>query len=316
MLIDFSVENFRSIRDKAELSLIPSSTKELDDNIIYTEIQKKKGKKENLKLLKHAAIFGANASGKSNILKVFKYVIYCIKTSQSFAPEQSFPQEQFKLDERYKNQPSCFEFRFIIDEIIYEYSIKLLKNKVIEEKLNYFPNGKETPIFVRKNGKIDLFPTKQMLSEEDKVRVKIYKEDISDNILILSLANKIKQIPELASVYKWFCGNIEYISNRPGIGQRTTELLNEKRIDKDFFVSLFKYADQTILDIELDQTDIDINDIPKSVFDGLMKEVIKINNINADINIKKIQAKKIDEYTSKKGKDIDGNTKKVKFAIS
>ena len=118
MLIEFSVENFRSIRDKVTLSMIATSS---------NEINKGKNKKGNLNLLKEVAIYGANAAGKSNIIKAMQYVLWCIKKSQSFAPNQSFPCEQFKLDEKYLKKPSAFEFSFIHNNIVYKYGLKLLK---------------------------------------------------------------------------------------------------------------------------------------------------------------------------------------------
>ncbi len=316
MLIEFSVENFRSIRDKVTLSMIATSSKELEQNLIKVEINKGKNKKGNLNLLKEVAIYGANAAGKSNIIKAMQYVLWCIKKSQSFAPNQSFPCEQFKLDEKYLKKPSAFEFSFIHNNIVYKYGLKLLKDKVVEEYLNYIPNGRTIKVFYRDQNEINLFPTKSKLSKEQQIRLQIYQEEISNNILILSLANKIK-IPALLDAYNWFSTKLRYIVNRPGIGGKTSELLGRKKIDKELFLKLLQLADPTIQNIQVISKEIDITTMPSPIINDIIKEIGKRNNIDEkDININDIQAKRVEEFTTKTGLDIKGKLKDIEFKIN
>lgn len=315
MLIEFSVENFRSIKEKVTLSLIPSSLKGMEKNLINNDIYINKKNKKNLNILNAVAIFGSNAAGKSNVIKAIKYALYCIIKSQSFSPNDVFPYEQFKLDENYLDKPSSFEFKFIKDNIIYNYGFKVLKNKVIEEFLNYKPFGKTIKVFYRNIDEINLCPNKNKLSNEEKIRLKIYEEEISENILILSLANKIK-IPALMNAYFWFSHNITYVINRPGIGYKTTGLLVDKKIDMDRFLNLFKFADFTIQDLKLVETNINVDEIPSNFIDGFVTEISRRNNVNIkDIKIKDVQAKKIEEYTKKLGKSKEGKEKYIEFSI-
>ena len=316
MLIEFSVENFRSIKEKVTLSLVSSSLKGLENNLISRNVLINKQKEKEIKLLSSVSIFGSNASGKSNLIKAIKYALFCIVKSQSFSPNDIFPLEQFKLDENYLEKPSSFEFKFLKDNIIYNYGFKVLGNKVIEEFLNYKPYGKTIEVFYRDLNRINLLPNKNKLSQEQEIRLKIYEEEISENILILSLANKIK-IPALKEAYLWFSKNITFVINRPGIGYKTTGLLSDNKIDKEFFVNLFKFADSTIQNLELVETKIDVNEIPANFINGVVTEISRRSNLNIkDIKLENLQAKKIEEYTEKIGLDKNGNEKKVNFSIS
>ena len=134
MLIEFCVENFRSIKNKVTLSLVASSNKELKNNYYTIKISKDKQSKKDIKLLNSVAIFGANASGKSNLLLALNQAVFFILNSQSFQPNQPFSVEQFRLDERNLSKPTCFEFKFIKNEILYNYSFKVLKDIIYVEK--------------------------------------------------------------------------------------------------------------------------------------------------------------------------------------
>ena len=90
MLVEFSVENFRSIKTKATLSLVASPNKEIQNNVSKIQIPKNKNSQKEINLLKSIAIFGANASGKSNVLMALNQSIYSILFSQSFQPNQEF----------------------------------------------------------------------------------------------------------------------------------------------------------------------------------------------------------------------------------
>ena len=140
MIIQFSVENFMSIKEKKIFSMLASSDKELPENLIM-------GTKENY--LKSAVIYGANASGKSNLIKAINIVITMIRNSNNMQPRQKLPIIPFKFDKEYKNKPTSFEIIMLINKIKYVYGFIADENRIYEEYLYYYPNGKETEIFER-----------------------------------------------------------------------------------------------------------------------------------------------------------------------
>ena len=140
MIVQFSVENFMSIKEKVVFSMLASSDKEIPENLIY-------GKKENY--LKSAVIYGANASGKSNLIKAINTVVIMMKNSNNMQPGLKLPIVPFKFDKEYVKKPSSFELIMIINDIKYVYGFVADEDKIYEEYLYYYPNGKETELFER-----------------------------------------------------------------------------------------------------------------------------------------------------------------------
>src|SRR5690606_33722335 len=113
MLLKFTVENFRSLRDRIELDMTKSALKGHTGN--YFKAREKK-------LLATSVIYGANASGKSGFLKAFRALEYLVIHSADFKPEKDLkPYEPFLLDEDNQDQPVRFEIDFISNGNHYEY---------------------------------------------------------------------------------------------------------------------------------------------------------------------------------------------------
>lgn len=142
MLIQFSIKNFMSIKDKVTFSMLASKDKEHEENLI-------KGEKENF--LRSAVIYGANASGKSNLFKALNIVVLMLRNSNNMQPNMLLPFAPFKFDNETIKEKSEFEFILKLDEIKYVYGFKSDHHKIYEEYLYYYPNGKQTEIFERTN---------------------------------------------------------------------------------------------------------------------------------------------------------------------
>lgn len=142
MLIEFSIENFLSFKDKTTFSMIASSDKELQNNFI---------KINNERILKTTAIYGANASGKTNLFKILSQISSMIRNSNIHAPNTKLPIIPFKLDDESIKKPSSFEVKFLIKDIKYVYGFKADKVNIYEEYLIYYPNNRPVKIFTRTN---------------------------------------------------------------------------------------------------------------------------------------------------------------------
>ena len=142
MLIEFSVKNFLSFKERNTFSMMASVDNSLEDN--YVNIG-------NEKLLKVTALYGANASGKSNLFKILALVSSMIIHSNFINPNVLLPIIPFKLDKDTVNKPSEFEIKFITNGIRYVYGFIADKNKIYNEYLTYYPNGRPVKIFNREN---------------------------------------------------------------------------------------------------------------------------------------------------------------------
>ena len=123
MLIQFSVENFLSIKDNVVLSLLASKDNEHPEHLIVDG---------NKKHLKSAVIYGANASGKSNVLNAFWFMVNYVLTSHNQQLHKTIERSPFKFDRETPSRPSSFEVIFTTNGIRYAYGFSvtrlLLKN--------------------------------------------------------------------------------------------------------------------------------------------------------------------------------------------
>ena len=154
MLIEFTVGNFKSFRDKTTFSMIAanltSDAPALDtDNVIPIS--------KNLSLLKSAAVYGANASGKSNLGAALHFMREMIVMSarEDVTPEKA-GLEAFLLDWEKHTQPSFFEIVFRLDKKQYRYGFEVDKAQVVSEWLFHVPKTKEIALFVREWQEIDV----------------------------------------------------------------------------------------------------------------------------------------------------------------
>ena len=193
MLIEFSVKNFLSFKDKAILSMEKGNDDENIDNIIFNDITD---------LVKNAAIYGANASGKSNILKAFTCAILMIRNSNLMSVGEKWSYiKPFLFDETSKNKPSEFEFTFITNNVKYKYFFSADQNRIYEESLDAYNSQKPTNIFTRKDTNIYEF-------SNDKNKLASLAANNTENKLFLSTATTWNY-EKTKDAFLWFTKTID-----------------------------------------------------------------------------------------------------------
>jgi predicted ATPase len=147
VLIEFKVTNFRSIRDEQSLSLVASNySDELPQNLIETPLPGLAG----AKLLKAAAIYGANASGKSNLIEALGFVVRFVRDSATdLKPDAPTGTQHFKLDPACEQLPSKFELHGVIKGMRMLYGLEVTSQRVTCEYLVAYPKGKPQVWFER-----------------------------------------------------------------------------------------------------------------------------------------------------------------------
>jgi AAA15 family ATPase/GTPase len=145
MVIEFTVENFRSIKDEQTFSLYAENPgAHLTDSISYPGDQR-------VGVLKSAGIYGANASGKSNVLLAFEALMYLIGRSGRWkdgSPIKCY--EPFQLSEKMKTAPVRFEIEFFTpDSVRYIYKVAFTRQRIVEEHLSFYPSAKAALVFDR-----------------------------------------------------------------------------------------------------------------------------------------------------------------------
>ena len=201
MLIQFRFKNFKSFRDDTILDLSATKITEHSDRVISAGYDK---------LLPTAAIFGANASGKSNVIEAFRYMMTYVIESFSYGGDpndrktknKKLKYTPFLFDSASKDAESSFEVYFMGTEErgykSYNYGFTLNQDGVIEEWLNSkAKTAREYKhVFYRNGNELDLsgLPTKS----QELIRISLNKE-----ALIVSLGAKLK-VTKLKSIRDWF----------------------------------------------------------------------------------------------------------------
>lgn len=190
MILNLKIENFRSIKDQIDISFEATKQRELQDNFV---------KLPNIgNVLKSSVIYGANASGKSNILIAIKAMEYLVLNSTNFPPGKTIePYEPFELDSNTKNKPVLFELDFITeDSNRYIYHLSFSKQRIEKEELSFYPKKQRSVLFSRKDNTIKY-------GEYYKGERKSIEKKLLPNQLFLSKA-VLDNVDILKPVYSFF----------------------------------------------------------------------------------------------------------------
>ena len=281
MLIRFNVENFLSFNEKAEFSLIANKERRLQSHIV---------KGDGVNILKSSVIYGANASGKSNLVKAIDFSRKVITKGIEKLNPVNF---HFRLKKDNLNKPSIFNYEIKYGDKYYSYgfAIQLNELKIIEEWLYEIGNNKEKKIFerfVNNIGKHEIEIGIQ-LSTKAKKRFDVYKEDFqnSDNLLFLSEMNRksIDDFPEVIGfidVFNWFDKKLTVLmpdSKFAGLNFIGDD--NEMTKTFNSFLNVFQTG---ISNVTSEEIDLDSFDIPKKIKEDLTNKIEKTKAIIFEIN--------------------------------
>ncbi len=190
MLIEFRVENHRSLRDEQVLTLEAAAIGDPSDS------RPREAGGHGQRLLPAAVLYGANASGKSNVLSAICFMRDAVLYShRAWDPDSGVPRSQFAWGEKQK-EPSTFEASFLHDETKYEYGFSVSDTAVEEEWLYAWPNNRKQVWLERDEGNFKF-------GEHLKGPNEVMKDVTRSNALFLSVASQHKH-PQLSSIYSWF----------------------------------------------------------------------------------------------------------------
>lgn len=255
MLIEFKVSNFLSFKEEIRFSLASTSLKDKkvsDENVMFHPYDNNK-----FTLLKSAAIYGANASGKSNLVKAmifFKKFILTSSTSTQI--DEPIEIVNFKLSTETEKESSVFDIIFLSQNRQFRYGFSVNPLRVDGEWLyvkELKPNAKEKEIYFRTEDKYevnDSFSIGKDLVEKKMIR---------SNALLLSTAAQFNE-PLATEVFHWLSTFNAVSGNRDGQYSRYTALKLQDPKSKERILDFTKFADLGIDDIQLVQGAVsDIN---------------------------------------------------------
>lgn len=218
MLIKFTVENFRSLKDRIGLDITKSTLKGHTGN--YFEHQ-------DSKLLTTAIIYGANASGKSGFLRAFQALEYLVLNSADFKLDRIIaPYEPFLLDEDSQNKPVSFEIEFISNGTRYSYFLSYSMKEIETEELNIHNGNYKALLFNREKGKDIKFGDSYRGGKKTIERMTL------PNQLFLSKAVE-NNVEILLDAYRFFDRKLKVYPILEGLAEEDLKRLYAKRLAED-----------------------------------------------------------------------------------
>ncbi len=206
MLIEFKARNFRSFRDEFTFSMLATADKSLPANTFPAP------RFGGRRLLHSAAIYGANASGKSNLVAAVQFVVRFINQSAEQTATNLIDAAPFLLAAEPNTTPSEFEVTFIAAGIRYQYGFHITRERVVQEWLIAYPKGLPQTWFERDHQKADaLEPTWYFGRRLKGENIRLSKHT-QPNQLFLSQAAQDDH-PQLLPVYRWFRDNLKVFTS-------------------------------------------------------------------------------------------------------
>lgn len=309
MLIEFSVGNYRSFKDRVTFSMVAANLVSKEKNI---DINNTFEIDEELKLLKTAAIYGANASGKSNLAKALGFMKwFMVNSSKETQSIDEIDVERFRLSTETEGKPSYFELAFLMNGRKYRYGFEVTQEKVIAEWLFYVPNARETYLFERK---LDSIKSSKVYNADG------VQQRTRSNALFLSVSAQFNV--EIAErILEWITDKLNIISGLHDgayLNYTVRCFINDK--NKADIIQLIKKLDLGISEIQVEQEDFTTDLLPDEMPDELKKLIVKAGGGKAtSIGISHRKFDSDGNYKSIEEFDLESNesegTKKV-FALA
>lgn len=241
MLVEFRIKNFRSFRDEQIISLVArNSDRTLDENCISV------GK---LRLLKAIGIYGANASGKSNLIKAIDIMQKLVLNSANFKPGVNLHIRPFLLNDKSQREPTLFEVTFFHNGIRYQYGFTATSKRFEEEWLIAYPKEVAQTWYERSfnqkraeyEWKYSTFLKGEKAKLADKTR---------ENALFLSVGAQWNN-EQLTSVYEWFKDKLHVAPPKEYFRPVTARMLLDVEKQEDAKEELYDFVTDALQDADL-----------------------------------------------------------------
>jgi len=242
MLLRFRFANFRSFREEQELSLITVPTlREVHNTVIVHPPKSADG------VLPAAAIYGANASGKTNVIRALMFVARAVGDSyRQWKPADPIPLERFLRGG--EDQASSFELDFLIGGVRHSYGFRLDLAKILEEWLFVYPKSKKQVWFSRRHGKPISFSAKM------PGRNKVIEGITRKNSLFLSVAAQNNH-EALTPVFEWLTGlrfEADALNPRTVLSSLTASLCADPSLAKGV-TQILRAADIGVVELQIEK---------------------------------------------------------------
>ena len=231
MLRSFQVANHKSIKAEQELQLMP----------VHDKTQP---------VVPVAAIYGANASGKSNLLDALRFMRQAVRESfRVWESETGIPRSPYALDISGRVDPSSYVAELVLDGVEHLYGFILDDERVLEEWLYSYPRKKKRVVFERKGMDVSLGST----IPEQASKIDLISKLLQENSLVLSAAGQVTALPEADPVNHWFRTRLMFADNsRLTRGEVSAKRVQAALAQHPGFLDLVRAADMGVTGIRVE----------------------------------------------------------------
>jgi hypothetical protein len=239
MLLRFRFSNFRSFRTEQELSMVAGAINDRAESVFHPS-----GVDDGV--LPVAAIYGANASGKTNVILALQFMRGVVTNSHArWEPDKPIHLEPFAGE---PDSPSTFSADFLLDGVRYQYGFSLNREAILKEWMYAYPSGKKQTWFARERNRPISFSAK--LQGENRTIERLTRP----NSLFLSAAAQNNH-ETLSPVYRWFSGSLSFIvGGRSLTHQRAHTLYGDADL-RQKSARLLALADLGITDLSIQEAE-------------------------------------------------------------
>lgn len=269
MLIEFSVANFRSIRDVQTLSLVAAAGKELRNTHVLSPQSRAAPD-----LLRSAVVYGPNAAGKSNLIRALQFMCSFVRDSSRKGQQRdTIAAAPFAADEDSRDEPSEFEVVFVEQGVRYRYGFSVTATRVVSEWLSAWPKGREQVWFER-----GIDGGSWSFGANFHGQRKTWQEATRDNALFLSTAVQFNA-SQLLSVFDWFVKRLHVVTSYGDLDRDFTPF-TARQCESDLtfrqrIVRFLAMADLGVDDIEIRHRDWEASMLPPDLPEALRDQITK-----------------------------------------
>lgn len=272
MILEFRCQNYKSIKDEVVLSMIATKEKNSENTLIDID---------NRKVLPIVSIYGANGSGKTNIINAIGYMNFLIRKSNEFEPNTIIPVFSHKLND---NKNSSFMVQFISNNIRFAYGFELNNTEIVEEYLYHFKNNRQATIFERSSS--EYYFGKKYKKELAEIEEKYGK----NNKLFLPIAAIWCKFDDIISAFNYLSEDI--IINQSiqdeNWSNYTIEAIAESEQNKKIFLNLLNRLGIKVNDlfVKVERKNLNYEDLPIGLPEELRMLVLGKEAVKHEVKLK------------------------------
>ncbi len=270
MILSFSVQNFLSFKERVTLSFEATNDKHLEE---YHVVQVN----EKTRINKLGVVYGANASGKSNLIKAFLFLHDFFETTMT-SKDKHLPFNPFLLNESDKDENSHFELAFFIGSQKHLYQLEFNKQHVVSEQLLKYKSIRPTVLFQRKlKNKVTEIRFNETLGISKAVKEVIQVKCLNNMSVFAALGQVNARLPEIEDVTGWFANRFHpVVTPDTQLSGFAKGLISQDETARKYVVALLNYADFNIEDVLIKRTE-------HKLTEQQIAELLAIDQISAEV---------------------------------